>query len=107
MFSEKNKGCNLPAAFDIYATKGNEYHFMYVMKGGGSANKTFLFQQTKSLLNEKSFLTFLDEKIKTIGTAACPPYHLALVVSLRESVVLYISVGFIIKYLYTLHLTLY
>ena len=80
MFAEKNTGCNLPAQFDIYATNGNEYHFMYVMKGGGSANKTFLFQQTKSLLNEKSFVKFLEEKIKTIGTAACPPYHLALVV---------------------------
>jgi fumarate hydratase, class I len=80
MFAEKNTGTNLPAQFDIYATNGNEYHFMYVMKGGGSANKTFLFQQTKSLLNEKSFVAFLEEKIKTIGTAACPPYHLALVV---------------------------
>jgi len=80
MFNEKNTGTNLPAQFDLYATNGNEYHFMYVMKGGGSANKTFLFQQTKSLLNEKSFVEFLQEKIKTIGTAACPPYHLALVV---------------------------
>ena len=80
MFAEKNTGCNLPAQFDIYATKGNEYNFMFVMKGGGSANKTFLFQQTKALLNEKSMVEFLDEKIKTLGTAACPPYHLALVV---------------------------
>ena len=80
MFAEKNTGCNLPAQFDIYATPGNEYNFMFVMKGGGSANKTFLFQQTKALLNEKSLVEFLDEKIKTLGTAACPPYHLALVV---------------------------
>ncbi len=80
MFTEKNTGSNLPAQFDMYATSGDEFHFMFVMKGGGSANKTFLFQQTKALLNEKSLVAFLDEKIKTIGTAACPPYHLAFVV---------------------------
>jgi len=80
MFEEKNTGTNLPAQIDIYATKGGEYHFQFMTKGGGSANKTYLFQQTKALLNEKSLLSFLEEKIKSIGTSACPPYHLAIVV---------------------------
>lgn len=80
MFKEANTGHNLPAQFDIYATKGNEYKFLFMAKGGGSANKTFLYQQTKALLNETSLLNFLDTSIKSLGTAACPPYHLALVI---------------------------
>ena len=80
MFEEKNTGSNLPAQIDLYATKGNKYTFQFMAKGGGSANKTFLYQQTKALLNEKSLLAFAEEKIKTLGTAACPPYHLAIVI---------------------------
>nr|CCC95107.1 putative fumarate hydratase class I [Trypanosoma congolense IL3000] len=80
MFDEKNTGCNLPAQVDLYATKGCEYEFFFVAKGGGSANKTYLFQETKSVLNPKSLRKFLEEKIATIGTAACPPYHIAVVV---------------------------
>jgi len=80
MFSEKNTGNNLPAQVDIYGTKGNQYDFMFIAKGGGSANKTFLYQQTKALLNTGSLESFLKEKIKTIGTSACPPYHLAVVI---------------------------
>lgn len=80
MFSEKNTGCNLPAQIDLFSEKGNEYKFLFIAKGGGSANKTFLYQQTKALLNTGSLETFLEEKIKTIGTSACPPYHLAIVV---------------------------
>ena len=80
MFTEKNTGTNLPAQIDLYAKPGNEYHFLFVAKGGGSANKTFLYQETKALLNPKSLLNFVSEKIRTLGTSACPPYHLALVV---------------------------
>eukprot|EP00563_Minutocellus_polymorphus_P007256 CAMPEP_0181039684 /NCGR_PEP_ID=MMETSP1070-20121207/10619_1 /TAXON_ID=265543 /ORGANISM="Minutocellus polymorphus, Strain NH13" /LENGTH=572 /DNA_ID=CAMNT_0023117589 /DNA_START=57 /DNA_END=1775 /DNA_ORIENTATION=- len=81
MFSEKNTGNNMPAQVDIYAgTKGNQYDLMFIAKGGGSANKTFLYQQTKALLNTGSLESFLKEKIKTIGTSACPPYHLAIVI---------------------------
>ena len=80
MFTEKNTGSNLPAQIEIYATQGDEYHFHFMAKGGGSANKTFLFQQTKALLNPDKLEKFLDEKIKTLGTAACPPYHLAIVI---------------------------
>jgi fumarate hydratase class I len=80
MFEEKNTGSNLPAQIDLYATKGDEYKFMFMAKGGGSANKTFLFQQTKALLNPESLRKFLDEKIRTLGTSACPPYHLAVVI---------------------------
>jgi len=80
MFAEKNTKCNLPAQFDIYATKGNEYKFMFMAKGGGSANKTYLYQQTKALLNPKSLEAFLTEKVVTLGTSACPPYHLAIVI---------------------------
>lgn len=80
MFEEKNSGTNLPAQIDIYAKKGNSYEFLFLAKGGGSANKTFLYQKTKSLLNEKSLEEFVREKIKDLGTAACPPYHLALVI---------------------------
>lgn len=80
MFEEKNTGTNLPAQIDIYATEGNTYEFLFITKGGGSANKTFLYQQTKSLLNEESLIKFVKEKIKELGTSACPPYHLALVI---------------------------
>lgn len=80
MFEEKNTGTNLPAQVDVYATKGDEYNFLFIAKGGGSANKTFLYQQTKALLNPGSLEAFLEEKIKTIGTSACPPYHLAIVI---------------------------
>ena len=80
MFEEKNTGSNLPAQIDIYSTEGNSYEFLFVTKGGGSANKSFLYQQTKSLLNEESLIKFVKEKIKELGTSACPPYHLALVI---------------------------
>jgi fumarate hydratase class I len=80
MFDEKNTGSNLPAQIDIYAKKGASYEFLFLAKGGGSANKTFLYQQTKSLLNDASLEKFVREKIKDLGTAACPPYHLALVI---------------------------
>ncbi|MCB9360700.1 MAG: fumarate hydratase [Flavobacteriales bacterium] len=80
MFEEKNSGSNLPAQIDIYSTQGNAYKFLFLAKGGGSANKTYLYQQTKSLLNEKSLTEFITSKIKDLGTAACPPYHLALVI---------------------------
>jgi fumarate hydratase class I len=80
MYKEKNTGTNLPAQIDIYATEGDEYKFLFVAKGGGSANKTYLFQETKALLNPEKLEKFLIEKMKTIGTAACPPYHLAFVI---------------------------
>jgi fumarate hydratase class I len=80
MFQEKNTGTNLPAQIDLYATDGDEYRFLFVTKGGGSANKSFLYQETPALLNEKALSSFLDQKIRTLGTAACPPYHLAIVV---------------------------
>ncbi|MGE0719020.1 MAG: fumarate hydratase [Alphaproteobacteria bacterium] len=80
MFKEVNTGDNLPAQIDIYATEGDAYKFLFVAKGGGSANKVFLYQQTPSVLKEELLLKFLDEKIKTLGTAACPPYHLAIVI---------------------------
>jgi fumarate hydratase class I len=80
MYAEKNTGSNLPAQIDIYASSGEEYHFLFIAKGGGSANKTFLFQETKALLNPSSLRRFVAEKIRAIGTSACPPYHLALVV---------------------------
>ncbi len=80
MFSEKNSGSNLPAQIDLYATEGSEYKFLFIAKGGGSANKTYLFQETKALLNPESLKAFLIAKMKTLGTAACPPYHLAFVV---------------------------
>jgi fumarate hydratase class I len=79
-YEEKNTGTNLPAQIEIYATPGDEYHFLFVTKGGGSANKSFLFQETKALLNPQSLLAFLDQKLRSIGTAACPPYHLAVVI---------------------------
>ncbi|RNF19829.1 fumarate hydratase [Trypanosoma conorhini] len=80
MFKEVNTGDNLPAQMDLLATPGNEYHFLFIAKGGGSANKSLLFQQTKALLNPKSLRAFIEEKIKGLGTAACPPYHIALVI---------------------------
>ena len=80
MFDEKNSGTNLPAQIDIYAKKGMSYEFLFLAKGGGSANKTFLYQKTKSLLNDASLEEFVREKIKDLGTAACPPYHLAFVI---------------------------
>jgi fumarate hydratase, class I len=80
MFEEKNTGTNLPAQIYIYSTEGNKYELLFITKGGGSANKTFLYQQTKSLLNEESLTKFVKDKIKELGTSACPPYHLALVI---------------------------
>jgi fumarate hydratase class I len=80
MFEEKNTGSNLPAQIELYATDGDEYHFLFMAKGGGSANKSLLFQETKALLNPKSLATFLDQKLRSLGTAACPPYHLAVVI---------------------------
>ncbi|MDR2863018.1 MAG: fumarate hydratase, partial [Puniceicoccales bacterium] len=79
-YKEVNTGTNLPAQIDLYATPGAEYSFLFVAKGGGSANKNYLFQETKALLNPKSLEKFLIEKMKTLGTAACPPYHLAFVI---------------------------
>lgn len=80
MYEEKNSGTNLPAQIDIYATEGMEYKFLFIAKGGGSANKTFLFQKTRAVLNPVSLQKFLLEKMGTLGTAACPPYHVAFVV---------------------------
>ena len=80
MFEEKGTGTNLPAQIDIGAVDGNAYKFMFMAKGGGSANKTFLHQQTAALLNEASLEKFLREEIAKLGTAACPPYHLAVVI---------------------------
>ena len=84
MYEEVNTGNNLPVQFDIYASPGehhaDEFHLMFVVKGGGSANKTFLFQETRAVLNPAKLLAFLDTKMKTLGTSACPPYHLAIVI---------------------------
>ena len=80
MWEERNTGSNLPAQIELYAAPGEEYKFLLMAKGGGSANKSFLYQQTKAVLNEASMLAFLEEKIRSLGTAACPPYHLAIVV---------------------------
>jgi len=80
MFTEKNTGNNLPAQIEIYADQGDEYKFMFIAKGGGSANKSYLFQETKAILNPTSLMNFLDEKLRSLGTSACPPYHLAVVV---------------------------
>jgi fumarate hydratase, class I len=81
-WDEKNTGNNLPAQIEIFADSDHqdEYNFMFIAKGGGSANKSFLYQETKAVLNPKSFMTWLDEKLRSIGTAACPPYHLAIVI---------------------------
>jgi fumarate hydratase class I len=80
MFEEVNSGTNLPAQIDIYATDSSTYNFLFVAKGGGSANKSMLFQETKALLNPKSLEAFLEQKLRSLGTAACPPYHLAVVI---------------------------
>jgi fumarate hydratase, class I len=81
-WDEKNTGNNLPAQIEIYADSDHEdeYNFMFIAKGGGSANKSFLYQETKAVLNPKAFMAWLDEKLRSIGTAACPPYHLAIVI---------------------------
>ena len=80
MFDEENTGNNLPAQIEIYSAPGEEYKLVFMAKGGGSANKSFLFQETKALLNPTNLTKFLDEKLRTLGTAACPPYHLAVVI---------------------------
>ena len=80
MFEEANTKTNLPAQIELYATSDNTYQFLFIAKGGGSANKTFLYQQTKALLNPKSLMKFMEDNIKSLGTAACPPYHLAIVI---------------------------
>ncbi len=80
MYTEQNTGSNLPAQVEIYAEPGDEYELLFIAKGGGSANKTFLYQETKALLNPTSLLAFVEAQLKAIGTSACPPYHLALVV---------------------------
>ncbi len=80
MFEERNTGNNLPAQIEIYAAPGDAYSFLFMAKGGGSANKSYLFQETKALLNPDSLTRFMDEKLRTLGTAACPPYHLAVVI---------------------------
>jgi len=80
MFEERNTGTNLPAQIEIESVPGDEYELQFVTKGGGSANKTFLFQKTKAVLNPESLTVFVDEAIRTLGTAACPPYHLAIVI---------------------------
>jgi fumarate hydratase, class I len=80
LYEEKNTGCNLPAQVEVYATAGDAYRFLFISKGGGSANKTYLFQETKAVLNPETLVDFLTAKMKTLGTAACPPYHLAFVI---------------------------
>ncbi len=80
MWDERNTGTNLPAQIELYATGGNEYKFLFMAKGGGSANKSYLYQETKAVLNPARMAAFLEEKIRSLGTAACPPYHLAIVV---------------------------
>ncbi|MCP4205239.1 MAG: fumarate hydratase [bacterium] len=80
LYDEKNTGSNLPAQIDLYAADGDEYRFLFIAKGGGSANKTSLYQQTKALLNPDTLLPFLVEKMKSLGTAACPPYHIGFVI---------------------------
>eukprot|EP01111_Echinosteliopsis_oligospora_P017636 TRINITY_DN7716_c0_g1_i2.p1 TRINITY_DN7716_c0_g1~~TRINITY_DN7716_c0_g1_i2.p1 ORF type:complete len:594 (+),score=198.51 TRINITY_DN7716_c0_g1_i2:89-1870(+) len=80
MWTEQNTSTNLPAQIDLFATSGNEYKFLFMAKGGGSANKTYLFQETKALLNPESLYKFVEQKIQAIGTSACPPYHLAFVI---------------------------
>ena len=80
MFTEQNTGCNLPAQIELYAVPGSAYEFLFIAKGGGSANKTYLFQETKALLNHDALTAFMRDKMKLLGTAACPPYHLAFVI---------------------------
>ncbi len=79
MYDEKNTGCNLPAQIDLYATEGNAYTFLFMAKGGGSANKTYLYQETKAVLSPEKLVPFMTNKMKSLGTSACPPYHLAFV----------------------------
>jgi fumarate hydratase class I len=80
MWEERNTGSNLPAQVEVYATAGSDYKFLFMAKGGGSANKSFLYQETKAVLNPARMLTFLEEKLRSLGTSACPPYHLAIVI---------------------------
>jgi len=80
MYDEINTGCNLPAQIDLYTTAGDAYEFLFIAKGGGSANKTYLFQETKAILTPEKLIDFLTTKIKALGTAACPPYHLGIVI---------------------------
>jgi fumarate hydratase class I len=80
MYREVNTGSNLPAQIEVHAVPGDEYQLLFLAKGGGSANKSFLFQETKALLNPRSLAAFLEEKVRSLGTAACPPYHLAVVI---------------------------
>jgi fumarate hydratase class I len=80
VYEEKNTGCNLPAQIELYAVPGDEYRFLFLAKGGGSANKTYLFQETKAVLTPQRLLDFMKDKMKSLGTAACPPYHLAFVI---------------------------
>jgi fumarate hydratase class I len=80
MWEERNTGSNLPAQVEVYATGGSDYKFLFMAKGGGSANKSFLYQETKAVLNPARMLTFLEEKLRSLGTSACPPYHLAIVI---------------------------
>ncbi|MBJ2168115.1 fumarate hydratase [uncultured Duncaniella sp.] len=80
MYDEVNTGCNLPAQIDVHATNDDEYHFLFVAKGGGSANKTYLYQETKAIITPEKLVPFLVEKMKSLGTAACPPYHIAFVI---------------------------
>ncbi len=80
MFEEKNTGCNLPAQVELYATNGDSYGFLFIAKGGGSANKSYLFQETKATLTPEKLVNFMKDKMKSLGTAACPPYHLAFAV---------------------------
>src|SRR5664279_3047662 len=83
MWEEKNTGSNLPAQIELYAAETHgepAYSFLFMAKGGGSANKSYLYQETKAVLNPASMMRFLDEKLRSLGTAACPPYHLAIVI---------------------------
>ncbi|KAH3690260.1 fumarate hydratase class I, aerobic-like isoform X2 [Dreissena polymorpha] len=106
MYKEVNTRTNLPAQIEIYATQGGQYDFLFIAKGGGSANKTYLYQQTKALLNPEKLMKFVDEKIKTLGTAACPPYHLALVIGGTSAEFTLKTVKLAsTKYLDTLHTT--
>ncbi len=100
MLEEKNSGTNLPGQIDIYATPGNAYKFLFIAKGGGSANKTYLYQETKALLTEENLTKFVREKLMSIGTAACPPYHLAFVIGGTSAeknlqIVKYASAGYL------------
>jgi len=100
MYNEKNTGSNLPAQIELYSVPGNKYKFLFIAKGGGSANKTYLYQETKAILNPDSLVDFMVRKMKTLGTAACPPYHLAFAVGgtsaeLNLKTVKYASAGYL------------